>query len=114
MVAYFHCCGTPAPPNINDDIELFPSQGGIAVEGDLEQFNGDSIRSVRSQTSGWRLSAPATWAELLATCFRITGQGLRRCSGRASVAWRSGEYETTGPIVRGQIQRPSGICRPRL
>ena len=35
----------PRPPNTNDDIEQSPSQGGITVEGDLEQLNGDSARS---------------------------------------------------------------------
>ena len=50
MMAYFHCyCGTfPPPPNTNDDIDQSPAQGGIAVEGDLhdlEQLNGDSVRS---------------------------------------------------------------------
>ena len=33
------------PPNTNDDIELSPAQDGITVEGDLEQLNGDSVRS---------------------------------------------------------------------
>ena len=32
-------------PNTNDDIEQTPAQGGITVEGDLEQLNGDSVRS---------------------------------------------------------------------
>ena len=30
------------PPNTNDDFEQSPAQGGIAVDGDLEQLNGDS------------------------------------------------------------------------
>ena len=33
------------PPNMNNDIEQYPTQGGIAVEGDLEQLDGDSVRS---------------------------------------------------------------------
>ena len=34
------------PPNTNDNIEQPPtSQVGVTVEGDLEQFNGDSVRS---------------------------------------------------------------------
>ena len=33
------------PPNTNDDIEQSPAQGGITVEGDLEQLNGDFVRS---------------------------------------------------------------------
>ena len=33
------------PPNTNDDIEQSPAQGGIAIEGDLEQLNGDSVQS---------------------------------------------------------------------
>ena len=33
------------PPNTNDDIEQSPAQGGITVESDLEQLNGDSVRS---------------------------------------------------------------------
>ena len=46
MMASFHCCGTSPPrPNTNDDIEQSPAQGGIAVEGDLEQLDGDSVRS---------------------------------------------------------------------
>ena len=32
------------PPNTNDDIEQSSAQGGITVEGDLEQLNGDSVR----------------------------------------------------------------------
>ena len=44
------------PPNTNDDIEQPPAQGGITVEGDLEQLNGDSIRSdsvsVRQRANG--------------------------------------------------------------
>ena len=36
----------PPPPNTNDDIKQYPSQGGITVEGDdLEQLNGESVRS---------------------------------------------------------------------
>ena len=33
------------PPNTNDAIVQSPTHGGIAVEGDLEQLNGDSVRS---------------------------------------------------------------------
>ena len=44
------------PPNTNDDIEQSPAQGGITVEGDLEQLNRDSIRSdslsVRQRADG--------------------------------------------------------------
>ena len=32
-------------PNANDDIEQSPAQGGITVEGHLEQLNGDCVRS---------------------------------------------------------------------
>ena len=43
-------------PNTNDDIEQSPAQGGITVEGDLEQLNGDSVRSdslsVRQRVDG--------------------------------------------------------------
>ena len=43
-------------PNTNDDIEQSPPQGGITVEGDLEQLNGDSVRSdslsVRQRADG--------------------------------------------------------------
>ena len=42
----------------------------------------------RSPTSGRRLAAPASWAELLAACSRVTDQGLLRYLGQASVAWR--------------------------
>ena len=46
-----------APPsNTNDDIEQSPAQGGITVEGDLEQLDEDSVRSdsfsVRQQADG--------------------------------------------------------------
>ena len=44
------------PPNTNDDIEQSPAQGGITVEGDLEQLKGDSVRSdsfsVRQRADG--------------------------------------------------------------
>ena len=57
MMAYFHCCGTSPPrPTTNDDIEQSPAQGGITVEGDLEQLNGDFVRPDSlsgSLTSGW-------------------------------------------------------------
>ena len=57
MMASFHCCGTSPPhPTTNDDIEQSPAQGGIAVEGDLEQLNGDSVwsdsLSVRQRADG--------------------------------------------------------------
>ena len=43
-------------PKTNDDIEQFPAQGGIPVEGNLEQLNGDSVRSnslsVRQRADG--------------------------------------------------------------
>ena len=46
VIAYFHWCGTSSPPtNTNDDIEQSPPQGVITVEDDLEQLNGDSVRS---------------------------------------------------------------------
>ena len=37
----------PPPPHLNtsDDIEQSPSQGGITVDRDLEQLNGDFVRS---------------------------------------------------------------------
>ena len=46
-----------APPsNTNDDIKQSPARGGITVEGDLEQLNGDSVRSdslsVRQRADG--------------------------------------------------------------
>ena len=45
-MAYSHFCGAPRPlPNTNDDIEQSPSQGEITIDGDLEQLNGDSVRS---------------------------------------------------------------------
>ena len=44
------------PLNMNNDIEQSQAQGGIAVEGDLEQLNGDSVRSnslsVRQRADG--------------------------------------------------------------
>ena len=44
------------PPNTNDDIEQSPAQGGITVEGDPEQLDGDSVRSdsfsVRQRVDG--------------------------------------------------------------
>ena len=33
------------PPNTNDDIKQSPAQGGITVEGDLKELNGDSVWS---------------------------------------------------------------------
>ena len=47
MIAPFHCYGTPPPSPLNtdDDSEQSPSQDGITVEDDLEQLNGDSVRS---------------------------------------------------------------------
>ena len=46
MMTYLYCCGTlPPPPSTNDDIEQSPAQGEIIVGGDLEQLNGDSVRS---------------------------------------------------------------------
>ena len=43
-------------PKTNDDIGQFPAQGGITVEGNLEQLNGDSVRSnslsVRQRADG--------------------------------------------------------------
>ena len=46
MMASFHCRDTsPPPPKTNGDIEQPPSQGGITMEGDLEQLNADSIWS---------------------------------------------------------------------
>ena len=44
------------PPNTNDDTEPSSAQGGIIIEGDLEQLNGDSVRSdslsVRQRADG--------------------------------------------------------------
>ena len=31
-------------PNTNDDIEQSPAQGGITIESDLEQLDGDPVR----------------------------------------------------------------------
>ena len=43
-------------PNTNDDIGQSPAKGGITVEGDLEQRDGDSVRSeslsVRQRADG--------------------------------------------------------------
>ena len=33
------------PPNTNDDIEQSPAQDGFTVESDLEQLDGDYVRS---------------------------------------------------------------------
>ena len=57
MMASFHCCDPPPPPpNTNDDTEQSPTQGGITVEDDREQLNGDSVRSdsfsVRQRADG--------------------------------------------------------------
>ena len=35
----------PPSANTDDDIQQSPSQGGVIVELDLEQLNGDSVRS---------------------------------------------------------------------
>ena len=91
MIASFYCCNTsPPPPNMNDDIEQSPAQGGIAVEGDLEQLNGDSVRSdslsVRQRADG--VCHLLHRGRTLAACSRATGQDLLRCPGQASVAWR--------------------------
>ena len=44
--------------NTNDYIEQSPAQSGVTVEGDLEQINGDSVRSdslsVRQRADGAR------------------------------------------------------------
>ena len=46
MMASFHGCGTSPPStHTNDDIEQSPAQGGIAVEGNVEQLNRDFVRS---------------------------------------------------------------------
>ena len=57
MMASLHCCGTSLPPpDTNEDIEQSPAQGGIAVEGDLEQLDEVSVRSdslsVRQRADG--------------------------------------------------------------
>ena len=56
MMASLHCCGTPPPPNTNDNIEQSPVQVGVTVEGDLEQLNGESVGpdslSVRQRVDG--------------------------------------------------------------
>ena len=56
---WWHISTAAAPwphPNTNDDIEQATAQGGITVEGDLEQLNGDSVRSdslfVRQRADG--------------------------------------------------------------
>ena len=45
-----------SPSNVNDDIEQSPAQGKITVEGDVEQLDGDSVRSnslsVRQRADG--------------------------------------------------------------
>ena len=45
-----------SPLNTNVDIEQSPAQGGITVEGTLEQLNGDSVRpdrrTVRQRADG--------------------------------------------------------------
>ena len=51
LVEHLGGCGFPllrnvSPrPNADDDVEQSLSQGGITVEGDLEQIDGNSIRS---------------------------------------------------------------------
>ena len=44
------------PPNTNGNIEQSLAQGGIPVQGDLEQLNGESVRSdslsVRQRADG--------------------------------------------------------------
>ena len=46
----------PPPPSTGDDIEQSLPQGGITVECDIEQLNGDSVRSdslsVRQRADG--------------------------------------------------------------
>ena len=48
MVLKGHISTSPTPPPhkyTNDDIDQCTSQGGNTVKGDLEQLNGDSVRS---------------------------------------------------------------------
>ena len=57
MVASFHSVTEPPPPpSADDDVEQFLSKGGIILEGDLEQLDGNSIRfnslSVSSRPGG--------------------------------------------------------------
>ena len=46
----------PQTPNTIDDIEQSLAKGGITVQGDFEQLNGDSVRSespsVSQRTNG--------------------------------------------------------------
>ena len=70
-------------PNTNDDTEQSPAQGGITVEGDLEQLNGDSVWS-----DSLSVRQRADDICQLVACSLAIGQGLLRCSGQASVTWR--------------------------
>ena len=58
MMAYFHCCGTLPPLQLRTTISssLRRRAEPPFVEGDLEQLNGDSVRSdslsVRQRVDG--------------------------------------------------------------
>ena len=47
VMVSLHTYGTPSPSKCKDDVEQSPSQGGITVEGNLEQLNGDLLRRVQ-------------------------------------------------------------------
>ena len=75
-MAFFQICGTSPLSKYNDDSEQSPLQGGIIVEGDLEQLNENSV---------WSKSLSVRYRTILAACSQATCKRLRRCSGRASV-----------------------------
>ena len=56
MMASSTAAAPRPPPYTNGDTEQSPAQGGITVENDLEQLNGDSVRSnslsVRQRAAG--------------------------------------------------------------
>ena len=93
MRASFHCCGTSPPPlQIQTTISSSPpSQGGITVEGDLEQLNGDSVRSdslsVRQRADG--------------AC-QLLHRGL------------DSKRHVLGPLFADEFNVRSGVRRPRL
>ena len=91
------CCGTFSPLQIQTkkiSSRLRRRAGGWGKSSTAQ-------RKLLRFPQPFRLSDPASWAERLAAYFRATGQGLRRCSGRALLTLRWGEFGTTIPIVRG-------------
>ena len=108
-MASFHCCGTSPPLQIRTTISssLRRSAGSplrVILNNSTETPSGPT--AFRSPTSGWRLSAPISWTKLLVACFRVTGQGLLRCSGQASVTCVEYSVEPPDPSFADEFNVP--------